>query len=322
MAEREYPSLGERLSDLIRRRPGLTTEQLIDELTALGERLADDTADAVEPLAWALSDDFREIDGGWYLRDQPLPNQSPGAGRERDAVAALECFLSEGPRRTEEVRQWYGRVVVDPPARSLDELLEEHCVKGRSGWRLPTAKERGRAVSARPRAETAKPTRREAVFGFRKLALAVLQRCERPLTAEEILRAVFQPSTDGAGWLRERESALPACATPEEFQALCALPEGSTAVDCARLLLGRTSGIRRYDRDTFGLDDWADNLHLLYYWAELESCVLTAHERDFDRCAAEIANLDLDEHVAQRVRATLPVYRRHLAAGTGPRRLP
>ena len=306
MAEHEDANLAERLADLIGRRPGLTTEKLVDALRA-------DTPDAVEPLAWALSDDFRELDGGWYLRDQPLPSQGARAGRERAAVAAIECFLSECPRRTEEVRQWYGRVIAEPPARPLEELLEAHCVQGRSGWRLPTAKERGRAVSG------AKPTRRDAVSGFRKLALAILRCYERPLTAEEILRLVFQPSTDAAGWLRERESALPACATPEEFQALCAPAEGATAVGCACLLLSRTTGIRRYDRDTFGLHAWPDSLHLLYYWAELESCLATARERDFDRCAAELTRLALDESVAQRVRATLPVYRRHLVAGSEAR---
>lgn len=298
------PSLVERrLYELIRRRPGMTTEELT---AALAPGAGADLA------PWLLADNFREADGRWYLRGRPLHEQASAGGRETAAVAALECFLSEGPRATEEVCTWYARTIVDPPAVPVDELLERHFVKTKTGWRLPTRKERRRFD------QPSKSNRRRALHAFRQAAVAVLARRRRPTTAGEVLTEVF--AAGAPEWVHESEPPVPGCPTAGAFVALCGPPGAASPEECAAALLAGTPGVRRYDARTFGLVDWPDECHLVYYWNRLEASLATGRERDFLRCAATVTRLQLPDPLAQRVHATLPIYRQYLVRRPAPRR--
>lgn len=297
MKSAPYPTLGERVCDLVRRQPGLTTEEIGRDIGR--------SADVAE-IRWLLADNCRQADDGWYLRGTSLAAQQPGRGRESQAVAALECFLSEGPQRVTAIRKWYGRAVPDPPQCALDELLERNFIRGKRGWRVPTRDERRRLDRPSP------PDRQGVFRAFRQGALEVLRTLGRPCLLEELVSAVFALPAAG-DWVREGDQVIPGCASPEEFQRACALPGAESAVDCAATILGRTADIRRYDRHTVGLADWPDDRHLLYYWPQMEACAATGRERELARCAAEIGQMVLPSPLRERAEAAMPVYRRMVA---------
>jgi hypothetical protein len=121
---------------------------------------------------------------------------------------------------------------------------------------------------------------------------ALLQQRAAPLSAADVL------------------ASLPT--SSEELTTLCATSRFEAAKDILARLLRADRRFRRYDAETFGLTEWDDAKHFIYYWSALERAWQAGDAKALEEAAAMIEKLQLLPEQRRRAKAVIGNYQRQV----------